>query len=67
MQDHAQINKYIYIYIYTPLPVSRVFGARSGSPRIILEERHARAGRKCVVNTRASQVGIYYTTEKEAC
>ena len=36
MQDHAQINKYIYIYIYTLLPVSRVFGARSGSPQIIL-------------------------------
>ena len=37
MQDHAQIlNK--YIYIYTPLPVSRVFGARSGSPRINIHE-----------------------------
>ena len=34
MQDHAQIN--IYIYTHTPLLVSRVFGARSGSPRIML-------------------------------
>ena len=34
MQDHAQ-NYLINIYIYTPLPVSRVFGARSGSPRIM--------------------------------
>ena len=31
MQDHVQINK---LYIHTPLPVFRVFGARSGSPRI---------------------------------
>ena len=27
---------YIYIIIIKPLPVSRVFGARSGSPRIII-------------------------------
>ena len=32
MQDHTQIYK---INIYTPLPVSHVFGAHSGSPRII--------------------------------
>ena len=35
---NIQIYIYIYIYIYIhikPLPVSRVFGARSGSPRII--------------------------------
>ena len=31
MQDHVQINK---LYIHTPLPVFRVFGARSGLPRI---------------------------------
>ena len=31
MQDHVQMNTYVYAL----LPVSHVFGPRSGSPRII--------------------------------
>ena len=35
MQDHVQINKYIYTYIYTLLPVSRVFGLAQARPELI--------------------------------
>ena len=49
MQDHAQIKfiYIIYIYIYTPLPVSHVLGAHSGLLRtttttlLALENMHA--------------------------